>query len=284
MTERLEIPARAKINLTLDVLGKRTDGYHQVEMVMQTISLADLVTLENTGEQISVTCSIPDLPVNEENLAFRAAMALKEAGGYPGGVRIHLDKQIPLAAGLAGGSADAAAVLTGLNELWKLHFPQEELLRIGSALGSDVPFCLLGGTALATGRGEELTPLPCLPEMHLVLVKPPVGISTAQVYGRFNPANVSRRPDTRAMLAAIRGGDFAAIPALCANVLESVTLGLCPEIALIKERLAEAGATGVLMSGSGPTVFGFVADRQQGWEAARQLKGLGNVYVVRTER
>ncbi|MHB8983831.1 MAG: 4-(cytidine 5'-diphospho)-2-C-methyl-D-erythritol kinase [Carboxydocellales bacterium] len=282
MSQKLVLPARAKINLTLDVLGKRPDGYHQVEMVMQTVSLADTITLEETTEEILVSCTHPEVPLNEGNLAFRAAMLLKQAVSYNGGVTIHIDKQIPIAAGLAGGSSNAATVLIGLNSLWDLKLSREDLMHIGSALGSDIPFCIMGGTALASGRGEKVTPLKATPELTLVLIKPNFGVATAQVYGNFRQEQVANRPATQAMLKAIESGDSEAIIRLTANVLESVTLKMHPEIGEIKARLAQAGAKGVLMSGSGPTVFGFVEDEEQGREVAAQLKDLGSIYLAKT--
>jgi 4-diphosphocytidyl-2-C-methyl-D-erythritol kinase len=282
MSQKLVLPARAKINLTLDVLGKRPDGYHQVEMVMQTVSLADTITLEKTTEEILVSCTHPEVPLNEGNLAFRAAMLLKQAVSYNGGVTIHIDKQIPIAAGLAGGSSNAATVLIGLNSLWDLKLSREHLMQIGSALGSDIPFCIMGGTALATGRGEKITSLKAAPELTLVLIKPNYGVATAQVYGNFRQEQVANRPATQAMLKAIEAGDSEAIVRLTANVLEAVTLKMHPEIGEIKARLAQAGAKGVLMSGSGPTVFGFVEHEEKGIEVAAQLKDLGSIYLAKT--
>jgi 4-diphosphocytidyl-2-C-methyl-D-erythritol kinase len=282
MSQKLVLPARAKINLTLDVLGKRPDGYHQVEMVMQTVSLADTITLEKTTEEILVSCTHPEVPLNEGNLAFRAAMLLKQAVSYNGGVTIHIDKQIPIAAGLAGGSSNAATVLIGLNSLWDLKLSREHLMQIGSALGSDIPFCIIGGTALATGRGEKITSLKAAPELTLVLIKPNYGVATAQVYGNFRQEQVANRPATQAMLKAIEAGDSEAIVRLTANVLEAVTLKMHPEIGEIKARLAQAGAKGVLMSGSGPTVFGFVEHEEKGIEVAAQLKDLGSIYLAKT--
>jgi 4-diphosphocytidyl-2-C-methyl-D-erythritol kinase len=282
MSQKLVLPARAKINLTLDVLGKRPDGYHQVEMVMQTVSLADTITLEKTTEEILVSCTHPEVPLNEGNLAFRAAMLLKQAVSYNGGVTIHIDKQIPIAAGLAGGSSNAATVLVGLNSLWDLKLSREHLMQIGSALGSDIPFCIMGGTALATGRGEKITSLKAAPELTLVLIKPNFGVATAQVYGNFRQEQVANRPATQAMLKAIEAGDSEAIVRLTANVLEAVTLKMHPEIGEIKARLAQAGAKGVLMSGSGPTVFGFVEHEEKGIEVAAQLKDLGSIYLAKT--
>ncbi|MFZ3172507.1 MAG: 4-(cytidine 5'-diphospho)-2-C-methyl-D-erythritol kinase [Carboxydocellales bacterium] len=282
MSQKLVLPARAKINLTLDVLGKRPDGYHQVEMVMQTVSLADTITLEKTTEEILVSCTHPEVPLNEGNLAFRAAMLLKQAVSYNGGVTIHIDKKIPIAAGLAGGSSNAATVLIGLNSLWDLKLSREHLMQIGSALGSDIPFCIMGGTALATGRGEKITSLKAAPELTLVLIKPNYGVATAQVYGNFRQEQVANRPATQAMLKAIEAGDSEAIVRLTANVLEAVTLKMHPEIGEIKARLAQAGAKGVLMSGSGPTVFGFVEHEEKGREVAAQLKNLGSIYLAKT--
>ncbi len=268
---QIQIKARAKINLTLDIIGKRLDGYHEVAMVMQSIDLHDLITLTATGGGVEVSATCPELPLGPENLVYQAAEIIRPAG-YTGGVHIHIEKNIPMAAGLAGGSADAAAVLTGLNRLWRLNRPVEYLMELGSRIGSDVPFCVHGGTALATGRGEKLIPLPAAPEMWLVLAKPAIGVSTKEVYGHFDLNLVSRRPDNEVMLKALAAGDTDTIADNLVNVLESVTLRLFPEVSVLKTQMLRAGAQAVLMSGSGPTVFGLVPDRAAALRTAQRLQ------------
>lgn len=269
--EQIKLKARAKINLTLDVIGKRPDGYHEVAMVMQTIDLYDRITLTAVDGDIEVSANNPEIPLGPANLVYKAAELLRP-GGFSGGVHIHIEKNIPMAAGLAGGSTDAAAVLQGLNRLWRLNRSIEDLLELGSRIGSDVPFCILGGTALAAGRGEKLTPLKAAPAMWLVLAKPPVGVSTKEVYGRFEPELVDRRPDNEAMIGALVAGDTHAVTENLVNVLESVTLRLYPEVAALKESMIRAGAQAALMSGSGPTVFGLVPDRIIAEQVAERLK------------
>ncbi|HEX3031440.1 MAG TPA: 4-(cytidine 5'-diphospho)-2-C-methyl-D-erythritol kinase [Bacillota bacterium] len=282
MAECLQIEAYAKVNLTLDVLGKRDDGYHEVEMVMQSVSLADTISLTKEATGVTISCDHPGVPRGEGNLAYRAAAALKEATGYRGGLAIQITKRIPLEAGLAGGSADAAAVLSGMNTLCQLGLSWEELMRIGGSLGSDVPFCIKGGTALATGRGEIITPLPSVPTLTMVLVKPDFGVSTAQVYGKFRRDRVLAPPDNPAMLQAIKKGDKAAIIRQVANALESVTLVEYPQVAVVKQYLTELGAKGVLMSGSGPTVFGFIDSAEEAQVVAGKMRRYGQTWVAET--
>ncbi|MFZ5641458.1 MAG: 4-(cytidine 5'-diphospho)-2-C-methyl-D-erythritol kinase [Bacillota bacterium] len=281
---QIEIKARAKINLTLDVIGKRPDGYHEVAMVMQTIDLHDLITLTAIAEGIEISANNPEIPLGPENLVYKAVEIIKPAG-FSGGIHIHIEKNIPMAAGLAGGSTDAAAVLKGLNSLWRLNLSPEELLELGSRIGSDVPFCILEGTALATGRGEKLTPLAAAPELWLVLAKPPVGVSTKEVYSRFDSGRVGRRPDNAAMIEALAAGDTGKIKDNLVNVLESVTLRLHPEVSALKALLHKAGAEAVLMSGSGPAVFGLAPDQSAAGQIAEQVQREhpeGFVRVVRT--
>jgi 4-diphosphocytidyl-2-C-methyl-D-erythritol kinase len=279
--DRLVLSARAKINLALDVLGRRQDGYHEVAMVMQSVSLADRVTLA-AADGISVTTDIAGLDCGPSNLAYRAAALLRDRCGVDRGVSITLEKNIPLAAGLAGGSADAAAVLRGLNGLWRLGLSSAELEGVGAALGSDVPFCLRGGTALATGRGEVLAPLPALPPVWVVLAKPPVSVSTAWVYGNFRGERVTARPDVEGMKACLAGGDLRGVAARLGNVLETVTVPAHPEIAALKSAMLEQGAMASLMSGSGPTVFGLTDDRRQAEKIAAALR-ITTAWVTVTE-
>ena len=256
----IKIFAYAKINLTLSVLSKRPDGYHEVEMVMQSIALYDTLQIRSQEDGISLTVSGADLPLDEKNLVWRAASLLQAKAGIKNGVHIHLAKRIPVAAGLGGGSADAAAALRALNMFWRLGLSQAEMMELGAALGSDVPFCIMGGTALARGRGELLTPLLPAPKLGLVLVKPSFSVSTAQTYAAYTGSPGQGRPDSKTMADALSRGDVSAIARNLTNDLESVTAVKHPEVRQIKDRLLAAGALGVLMCGSGPTVYGLTGD------------------------
>ncbi|HMM20794.1 MAG TPA: 4-(cytidine 5'-diphospho)-2-C-methyl-D-erythritol kinase [Selenomonadales bacterium] len=283
MEQPIVVAAHAKINLALDVLGKREDGYHEVAMVMQSVGLADRVALSERPEGIRVSTDLAGLDCGPANLAYRAAELLQKQFAIRRGVEIVLAKHIPLAAGLAGGSADAAAVLQGLNRLWELELPEDELVELGALLGSDVPFCLEGGTMLATGRGESLAPLPALPHAWLVLAKPPVAVSTAWVYGQFRPEAVAVRPDLEGMAESLRRGDLPGVAGRLCNVLETVTIPVYPEIAAIKQLMLKHGAMASLMSGSGPTVFGLAATREKAEEIAAVLEHSGVGWVAVTE-
>jgi len=269
--EPITMQAYAKINLTIDVLRSRNDGFHEVAMIMQTVGLADTVEINPCDAGISVATDLVGLACDATNLAYRAAALLSARLRVSRGVHIHLKKRIPLAAGLAGGSSDAAAVLRGLNQLWSLGLTMPELEELGAELGSDVPFCLQGGTMLATGRGEKLTRLPDLPPSWLVLVKPRVAVSTAWVYGQYRCQENRRHPDTAGMISCLQHGDRAGIAARLGNVLETVTIPAHPEIGVIKQYLQQQGAMAALMSGSGPTVFGIMADRSQAEQAAAAI-------------
>ena len=265
----LKLQAFAKINLTLDVLYKRPDGYHEVAMVMQAIDLADELTLSPQEEGITLSTDSPGLETDGRNLACRAASLLREHCGLRQGVHIHINKKIPVAAGLAGGSADAAATLKGLNRLWELNLPLKELALLGAQLGSDVPFCLYGKTMLATGRGEYLRPLPPLPECWVVLAKPPAAVATAWVYANYRNSPDVSHPDTDGLLQALAEKSFSGVAARLGNVLETVTIPAYPEIVELKNRMLRYGAAASLMSGSGPTVFGLTDT----YEKARGLAG-----------
>ncbi|MGG1878655.1 4-(cytidine 5'-diphospho)-2-C-methyl-D-erythritol kinase [Paenibacillus cisolokensis] len=275
--------APAKINLMLDVLHKRPDGFHEVEMVMTMIDLADRLEMsEQPRDTIIITSQAGYIPLDEKNLAFQAARLIKERYDVRKGVHIHLDKKIPVAAGLAGGSSDAAATLRGLNRLWGLHIHEEELLTLGAELGSDVPFCVQGGTALATGRGEKLTPIPSPPQCWVIVAKPPINVSTAEVYGKLRADNVQHHPSAQAMIAALEQGSFRDMCASLGNVLEEVTLKMHPEVQQLKEGMLKLGADGALMSGSGPTVFGLVAKESKVARIYNGLRGFcKEVYAVR---
>lgn len=258
----LNLIAPAKINLSLDVLGRRDDGYHTVEMVMQTIGLSDNINLQpRTDGQILVHCTHPNLPTPQENIVYKAASLLKKiTENNRLGATITIVKNIPLAAGLGGGSADAAAVLKGLNALWDLGLSPMELAQAGLQLGADIPFCLMGGTALAQGIGEVLRPLPSPPPFWVVLLKPNVEVSTADIYKRYNDASVLRRPNNHHLVSALTAGSQQAIYQAMGNVLESVTFSLLPVLADLKQEAMEYGAFASQMTGSGPTIFALAAD------------------------
>ncbi|MCL0107677.1 4-(cytidine 5'-diphospho)-2-C-methyl-D-erythritol kinase [Peptococcaceae bacterium] len=276
----LKVKAHAKINLALKVLGKREDGYHEVEMVMQSLALHDKIFLTLIRSDIELLVE-GDAPLDESNLAYKAAKAILEYSNCKQGIRIKLVKNIPAAAGLAGGSSDAAAVLLGINKLLKLGLDTEELMEIGKGLGSDVPFCIVGGTALARGRGEKIQPLPKAPKMGVVLIKPDFGVSTAQVYKRFSLDLVEKKADVNAVVEAIKKGDIKGIATAIFNDLEYVTMDMYPCLEGIKRQLEDAGALGVLMSGSGPTVYGLAFDLGHANILAKRLD-IDNVRIIVT--
>ncbi|MCI7235524.1 MAG: 4-(cytidine 5'-diphospho)-2-C-methyl-D-erythritol kinase [Veillonellaceae bacterium] len=285
----LTLSANAKINLTLDILGTREDGYHEVAMIMQEISLHDTLSMGKINQGISLTIVIEGqqgtLPADESNLCWKAAALVQKEYNLQEGVEIHLTKRIPMAAGLAGGSADAAAVLKGMNHLFRLGMTEARLCELGARLGSDIPFCIMGGTMLATGRGEILTRLPSFPRLSVVLAKPPVGVSTAWAYKTYDAGYDGPHPDNEAMLEAIHGGDAHKAAGLLCNVLEGVTETEHPVIADYKRLMMEHGAMASMMSGSGPTVFGLVREKQQAWHLADTLKkydGEAGVFVAET--
>ncbi|MFC0190367.1 4-(cytidine 5'-diphospho)-2-C-methyl-D-erythritol kinase [Fictibacillus aquaticus] len=279
---KVSVKAPAKINLSLDVLSKRPDGYHEVEMVMTTVDLADRIELTPLEEnKITIESSGGFVPLDGRNLAYQAALLLKEEFHIKEGVHIHISKHIPVAAGLAGGSSDAAAALKGLNEMWGLNLSLDELAERGAKIGSDVSFCVYGGTALATGRGEFIQLLNAPPPCWVLLAKPPIGVSTAEVYRNLKVDNLEH-PDTAAMVDAIKQKDFSKVCSQLGNVLESVTLNMYPEVRQIKEQMIRLGADGVLMSGSGPTVFGLFQHESRVQRVYNGLRGFCNeVYAVR---
>ncbi|AZN38897.1 4-(cytidine 5'-diphospho)-2-C-methyl-D-erythritol kinase [Paenibacillus albus] len=275
--------APAKINLLLDVKRKREDGFHEVEMIMTMVDLADRLEMEELPrDTIIISSQAGYIPLDEKNLAFQAARLIKDRYNVRKGVYIHLDKKIPVAAGLAGGSSDAAATLRGLNRLWGLGISEEELCELGAELGSDVPFCVTGGTAIARGRGEKLERISNPPQCWVILAKPPINVSTADVYGKLRANELKQHPSTSDMLSAISSGSFAGVCTYLGNVLETVTLQLHPEVLQMKEIMQRLGADGVLMSGSGPTVFGLVSKEAKVSRIYNGLRGFcKEVYVVR---
>jgi len=278
------VEANAKINLTLDILGKRPDGFHEVAMVMQSIGLHDTLTMEKTDGEIALSINVPWLKADEKNLAWRAAELVRQEYGLTGGVRMELTKRIPIAAGLAGGSADAAAVLKGMNELYNLQMSEARLCELGARLGSDIPFCLMGGTMLATGRGEVLTRLADMPETWVVLAKPRISVSTAWAYQNYDEQGAEKHPDNEAIRKAIARGNRKAVAGLLCNVLESVTIKKYDVIADYKQMMLDKGAMASMMSGSGPTVFGLARSREQAEAIANVLRQNTNadVFVTRT--
>lgn len=278
----LYVKAPAKINLTLDVLYKRPDNYHEVEMIMTTVDLSDRIGLESRKDgQIKINSTNGFIPDDNRNLAYQAAQLMKDTYGIKEGVTIVIDKEIPVAAGLAGGSSDAAATLKGLNELWHLNLSIDTLAELGAKIGSDVSFCVYGGTALATGRGEKIQHLPAPPTCWVVLAKPKIGVSTAQVYDGLNVDEVEH-PNTSQMIEAIEKNDYFLMCETVGNVLESVTFELHPEVVMIKEQMKRFGADAVLMSGSGPTVFGLVDNESRLPRIYNGLRGFcDEVFAVR---
>lgn len=274
--------APAKINLTLDVLHKRTDGFHEVEMVMTTVDLADRVWLESTNDgKITIHSSERYVPNDRKNLCYQAAELIQQKMGITRGVHITLEKSIPVAAGLAGGSSDAAATLRGLNRLWNLRLSAEELAKLGAEIGSDVAFCVHGGTALATGRGELIQELPSPPNCWVILAKPAISVSTADIYGKLSLSNV-KHPNTPQMIEALNEGDYRKLCTSIGNVLEPVTMALYPEVENIKKHMKKFGADAVMMSGSGPTVFGLVQHESRVPRIYNGLKGFcPEVHAIR---
>ena len=269
----MKIKAAAKINLGLDVLGLREDGYHEVRMIMQSLTLHDVleVSILMGGEGITLTSNAAYLPLDETNLAYRAAKLLADEFSLKGCIQIKLEKNIPVAAGLAGGSSDAAAVLKAVNRLCHLGLSTEELMERGVRLGADVPFCILGGTALSEGIGEKLTPLEPMPHCGILLAKPSFGVSTKKVYEDFDALKEVTHPDIDRLLEHLKAGDPGALSQDLGNALENVTGALYPEIGRLEASMKEMGALNAIMSGSGPTVFGIFENKEAAQKAKRLM-------------
>lgn len=270
---KINLRAHAKINLTLDVTGKLPNGYHTVKMVMQSVGLHDDVTVtRGTGTGISIASNLGFLPSDGNNLAVRAAGVFFEETGIPcDGVHIELVKCIPVAAGMAGGSTDAAAVLRALNRLYDAGLSVDALCKIGVKIGADVPYCIHGGSMLAEGIGEVLTPLPPMPPCYVVVCKPPFSVVTAKVYSRMRGGNLPVRPDTNGMIEALGRADYPGVCHRLFNVMEEVTGSDYAEIGQIENVMLDAGADGAVMSGSGPTVFGLFSDLEKAAQAGELL-------------
>ena len=279
--ESIRLKARAKINLGLDVLRKREDGYHDVRMVMQTIGIYDrLIITKIPEEDIRIKSNLFFLPVNENNLIYKAAKLLKDSFGFAGGVEIDLNKFIPVSAGLAGGSTDAASTLFGLNRLFDLGLSTKDLMELGVSIGADVPYCVMRGTALAEGIGEKLTALPPLPRCWILIAKPPINVSTKLVYESLDMNGVDRHPDIDGLIDAIKRQDINGVCSLMGNVLENVTVPLYPVIESIKNDMMDNGAINAMMSGSGPTVFGIFPDEETILKCQAFLKKKGEARQV----
>ncbi|MDR2888515.1 MAG: 4-(cytidine 5'-diphospho)-2-C-methyl-D-erythritol kinase [Lachnospiraceae bacterium] len=276
--------AYAKINLALDVLGRRADGYHDVRMVMQTISLCDEIVIckeEQPGIRLRVDSG--SIPTGDTNLAWRAASGVLQRFAPTAGISIALQKNIPVAAGLGGGSSDAAAVIRGINQLFELGLSMEEMCEVGVSIGADVPFCLLGGTALAEGIGEGLTPLMSPPAGRVLLVRPNISVSTRWVYQHLRVDGLKKHPDIDGMIEAIKDRDMVGITGRMGNVLETVTQPRYPVIRAIKQQMQQLGAEKALMSGSGPTVFAIFADDDkagQAYDKMRQMRKEKDIFLT----
>lgn len=270
---QIELKALAKINLGLDVLGRRQNGYHDVRMIMQSVCLYDEVKIERTKETgIEVSTNLSFLPTGEDNIAYKAAKLLSDEFQIKDGVKITLNKHIPVAAGLAGGSSNAAAVLFGMNRLFRLGLGRQELMDRGICLGADVPYCIMRGTVLAEGIGEELSPLPKMPKCTVLIAKPPVSVSTKIVYEALDAGKITEHPDIDGIIFGLEKGDLKEIAGAMGNVLEKVTIPMHPVIEEIKQEMKDAGALNAMMSGSGPTVFGLFENRAKAKEAQRKIR------------
>ena len=268
--EQLIKKAYGKINLGLDVLRRRPDGYHEVKMIMQMVDIYDTLTFEKReDDQIVLSANREEIPCDESNLIYKAAKLLFDYKQVAYGVNIHLEKKIPVAAGMAGGSTDAAATFTGLNELFELGVSQQELMELAVKVGADVPYCILGGCALSEGIGEVLTPLPNPPYCEMVIAKPDINVSTKYVYENLNLPELKTHPDIDGMREAIEAGSLEGIIERLENVLESVTVKKYGIIQDIKDEMISLGASNAIMSGSGPTVFGFFGSKEEA-EAAKE--------------
>ncbi len=277
----MRLQAFAKINLGLDVLGKREDGYHEVRMIMQTIRMYDQVDMRKSVEPgIHLTTNKKYIPVDENNLVWRAAKLMMDTCGIIEGVSIHLHKVIPVAAGMAGGSSDAAATLVGMNRLFHCGLSKEKLMELGVQIGADVPYCVLRGTALAEGIGEKLTVLPPMPDCWILIGKPGISVSTKYVYTTLDLNTDTVHPDIDGMKKALEDGNLYGITERMGNVLQDVTIPAYPEVERIKEQMKTLGAVNAMMSGSGPTVFGIFDNEEKAQKACQKLRESGSCQQV----
>ncbi len=276
--DHIRVRAHGKINLGLDVVRKREDGYHEVRMIMQQVGLYDGIEILRMGRtsdgerKITIETNLRYLPVNENNLAYKAADLLMEEFGIKDQIHIKIRKLIPVAAGMAGGSSDCAAVMQGINRFYRLGLKKRDLMERGVKLGADVPYCVMGGTALAEGIGEILTPVRSIPPVYIVLAKPGINVSTKMVYGALKADEIEHHPDIDGLIGEIEAGNLKGMVSKMGNVLADVTEGLYPIIRQIKEEMIRMGAAGAMMSGSGPTVFGLFETEEKAREAYAALK------------
>lgn len=271
--DRIDLKAMAKINLGLDVVGKLPNGYHQLRMIMQMVNLYDNITIYKTEQPgISIETNLKFLPVNENNIVYKAAQALIDKFQISQGVKIVLEKHIPVAAGMAGGSSDAATVLHGMNVIFELGMSKKDMMELGVTLGADVPYCVLRKTALSEGIGEILTTLPPMPKCFILIAKPPISVSTKTVFGQLKVDEIQSHPDIDGLVQAIKNKSITDIASKLGNTLEMVTIPKYPVIDQIKEEMTKLGAIGTLMSGSGPTVFGIFQDQKMAKKAYESMK------------
>ncbi len=279
---KLELKAYAKVNIGLDVVRRLENGYHQVRMIMQTLSLHDTLIIEKCQETgIDVTTDTEELGCPKENLVYKAAAMMFEEYELQGGIKIHLQKRIPIAAGMAGGSTDAAAVFRGINQMYQLKLSTEELMELGVKLGADIPYCIVGGTYLSEGIGELLTPAPSMPECYILVAKPSIGVSTRWVYENLHANQLTDHPDIDGMLQAMKEDNLEGLVIRMDNVLERVTIPKYPVINKIKQMMENCGALRAMMSGSGPTVFGVFKSKVDMQLAYNKMKSAGiieNIY------
>ena len=281
--ENIELKAYAKINLAIDLLGKRPDNYNEVKMIMQTINIFDKIYIEKVEKGIVLESDTPNIPNDDRNIAYKAANYVLNQYDIDSGVKIKIEKNIPISAGLAGGSTDAAAVIKGMNKLFGLNLDNNTLLKLGEKMGADVPYCMLKNTALATGIGEKITKLPNIGSIDVVLIKPRVGVSTASVYKNFDYSLPKKRPDFDILINAITNRDINTLAHNMVNVLETVTQTKNPVIKDIKEQLVSNGAIGAMMSGSGPTVFALFKDNHSAKNAYEVMKNKNSYYCYLTK-
>ena len=285
MDNSIVLKSYGKINLGLDVLRRRDDGYHEVRMIMQTVGLYDLLTMKKIkDDKIKMKCNLPFLPTDERNLVYKAVKIIKDKYHIKDGVEIDLSKRIPVAAGMAGGSSNCAAALKGMNELFDLGLSVDELCEIGVTLGADVPYCIWGGTALSEGIGEKLTRVDAMPSCYILIAKPGISVSTAFVYKNLDLAGLSSHPDIDGMLECLKHKDLDGICDRLENVLETGTTKEYPVIEKVKKHLMDQGAMGALMSGSGPTIFAIFKDKKtadNALESLRSIEDIKQAYVVR---
>ena len=283
--KEIEIDSYSKINLTLNILGKRQDGYHNIETIMQSINLADRIFIKEEKEGVKIKCSHPQVPVDTQSLAYRSAEKILNRYRITKGVKIEIDKKIPLASGMAGGSANSASILVGINKLFALNLSNKDLRGMGEELGMDVPFCIQNGTALAYHRGEKVTPLPPInPPLWIIIINPGFEIPTKWAYNNLDLSLIKgEKNSTKAMLEALNEGEARGIAKNLFNSFEGLIIKKYPEIGKIKDRLIEESALGALMSGSGPTVFGIAQNKEQALKIHKKLKSeYKSIWAVHT--